>query len=125
MFMFNRFFDWFGVMFMIMFVLVIGTFVVVIVRGVFTWNKNNHSPRLTVNATIVTKREDVSYHHHHHEHAAYHMSSSTTYYVTFQVDSGDRIEFAVTGQEYGMMAEGDQGRLNFQGTRFLSFERNG
>ena len=27
------------------------------------------------------------------------------------------------GLEYGMLAEGDAGRLTFQGTRYLSFER--
>ncbi len=27
------------------------------------------------------------------------------------------------GTDYGMLAEGDRGRLTFQGTRFLGFER--
>ena len=27
------------------------------------------------------------------------------------------------GRDYGLMAEGDEGRLTFQGTRFLGFER--
>ena len=47
----------------------------------------------------------------------------TWYYATFQVESGDRMEFAVDGMEYGMLAEGDMGKLSFQGTRYLSFER--
>lgn len=54
----------------------------------------------------------------------YSTSASTWYYVTFQVESGDRMEFSVTGSEYGMLAEGDCGKLSFQGTRYLSFERN-
>lgn len=45
------------------------------------------------------------------------------YYVTFQFESGDRMEFQVYGSEYGMLAEGDEGKLTFQGTRYLSFER--
>ena len=53
-----------------------------------------------------------------------HHSSSTWYYVTFQVDSGDRMEFSVSGSQYGMLCEGHEGSLTFQGTRFLSFERN-
>ena len=53
----------------------------------------------------------------------FHTTSSTTYYVTFQVERGDRMEFHVSGLEYGMLAEGDTGRLIFQGTRYLSFER--
>ena len=47
----------------------------------------------------------------------------TTYYVTFQVESGDRMEFTVEGSEYGMLIEGDHGKLTFQGTRYLGFER--
>ena len=49
--------------------------------------------------------------------------ASTTYYATFQVESGDRMELRLSGAEYGMLAEGDRGRLTFQGTRYLSFER--
>lgn len=53
----------------------------------------------------------------------HHSSSSTSYYVTFQVESGDRIEFLVAEMEYGMLAEGDEGKLTFQGKRFKGFDR--
>ena len=43
--------------------------------------------------------------------------------MTFQVESGDRIELNVSGPEYGMLVEGDRGDLSFQGTRYLGFER--
>ena len=33
------------------------------------------------------------------------------------------MELSVKSSEYGMLAEGDSGRLTFQGTRFLGFER--
>lgn len=63
----------------------------------FYWNKNNHSPRLTVPAAVVAKRTDVS--HSSTPNAGdptgahgYHTSTSTSYYVTFQVESGDRME---------------------------------
>ncbi|MBS7029426.1 MAG: DUF2500 domain-containing protein [Faecalibacterium prausnitzii] len=45
-------------------------------------------------------------------------------YVTFQVESGDRMELEVDGSDYGMLVEGDIGKLSFQGTRYLGFERN-
>lgn len=121
-------FGMFGIVFVIMFLLVAGMIIVTIVRGIGQWNKNNQSPRLTVDATVVTKRTSVS--HHQHANAGditgangYHSSSSTSYYVTFQVESGDRMEFHVTGNEYGMLVEGDYGKLSFQGTRYLGFER--
>ncbi len=40
------------------------------------------------------------------------------------MESGDRIELAVSGYDYGQLCEGDRGRLTFQGTRYLGFERD-
>lgn len=113
----------FHIMFTLVFALVFVLFIVTAVKGISQWSKNNHSPKLTVPATIVAKRTNVSRHRsggangHHHHH------TSTTYYVTFQVESGDRMELNVAGHEYGMLAEGDKGKLSFQGTRYLGFER--
>lgn len=105
-------------MFFIIFALITGIFIVMAVKGIGTWNRNNQSPRLTVDAVIVSKRVDVRHHRQ-----ANHSGSSTSYYVTFQVESKDRMEFSVTSTEYGMLAEGDQGKLSFQGSRYLSFSR--
>ena len=101
----------------VIFVLVFGIIIVTMVRGVGEWNKNNHSPKLTVPVTVVAKRSDV-------DRGIETMHTFTSYYVTFQVESGDRIEFLVSGTEYGMLAEGDSGELTFQGTRYLNFQRN-
>lgn len=111
----------FGVMFSLVFLFTIGVFIAVAVKGLSQWNKNNHSPRLTVPATVVAKRQNISRHHHAGE--MHHSSTSTSYYVTFQVDSGDRMELHMTGPEYGLLVEGDRGNLTFQGIRYLSFER--
>ena len=116
-------FGMFQIMFFIVFGLALCTVIMTLVKGITEWNKNNHSPRLTVPATVVTKRTDVTRrrrsgtngHHHHH--------TSTSYYVTFEVESGDRMELHMTGSEYGMLVEGDRGNLSFQGTRYLGFER--
>ena len=101
----------------VMFVLVFGIIIVTMVRGVGEWNKNNHSPKLTVPVTVVAKRSDV-------DRGIETMHTFTSYYVTFQVESGDRMEFEVSDMEYGMLAEGDSGELTFQGTRYLNFQRN-
>jgi len=121
--MFYGYFDMFTIMFSIIFVIVIGMFIVTAIRGIGEWNKNNHSPRLTVIATVVAKRTNVSHHHHGGVNEHHHHHTSTSYYVTFQVESGDRMELQVSGQEYGMVVEGDVGNLTFQGTRYLGFER--
>lgn len=111
----------FNIMFPLMFFCVFGLILYTIVANIATWNKNNHSPRLAVQAVVVAKRTRVS---HHQQADNCGMSASTSYYVTFQVESGDRMELSVRGSEYGMLAEGDTGTLSFQGTRYLRFERN-
>lgn len=116
-------FDMFNIMFTITFMLVVGIFIITIIKGIGQWNKNNHSPRLTVPTIVVSKRTNVSHHTHNQADGHHHHHTATTYYVTFQVESGDRMEFHVSGHEYGMLAEGDIGQLTFQGTRYLSFER--
>lgn len=116
-------FNAFGIMFTIVFVLVIGTFIVIAVKGIGQWNKNNQSPRLTVPATVVAKRTNVSHHRHGGVNDHHHHHTSTSYYVTFQVESGDRMELHVAGTEYGLLIEGDRGNLTFQGTRYLGFDR--
>ncbi len=113
----------FRIMFILAFVLVIGMFLVFAVKGIAQWNQNNHSPRLTVPAVIVAKRTNVTRHHHSGAGGHHHHHTSTSYYVTFQFGGGDRMELLVSGSEYGMLVEGDQGDLSFQGTRYLGFER--
>ena len=113
----------FGIMFTLVFVLVIGTFIATAAKGIGEWSKNNNSPRLTVPATVVSKRTNVTRHRHGGTTGHTHHHTSTTYYVTFEVESGDRMELHVAGHEYGLLVEGDTGKLTFQGTRYLGFER--
>lgn len=116
----NLFIGSFEVMFLLVFVLVIGTFVVTIFKGVRQWNKNNQMPRLTVDAIVAAKRTQVG---RHSRAGSGGTSSYTHYFVTFQVESGDRLELSVDGSEYGVLVEGDRGKLSFQGTRYLGFTR--
>ena len=93
-------------------------FFAVLARNIAQWFKNENSPRLTVPAKIVDMRRKT---HHHHGNGHHHHSHS--YHVTFEVESGDRMELRVTRSEYGILAVGDSGNLTFQGTRYLSFVR--
>ena len=116
----NDGFEIFDIMFIIIpifFVLVAGIILFTFIKGIKMWSHNNKQPRLTVVAVVVSKRLQVSGGGDDH-------SSSTWYYATFQVESGDRMEFSVGGREYGLLAEGDVGELNFQGTRYHGFTRN-
>lgn len=118
----------FTLVFVLMFVMIITMIVTTIGRSAATRKKNNDSPRLTVDATVVAKRMDVSNYRHggagdvSGAHG-YHTTSTTSYYVTFEVSSGDRMELELNGSDSGLLIEGDKGRLTFQGTRYLGFER--
>ena len=119
----------FSLLFPLVFLLALGTILFTLVGNLRTWNKNNHSPRLTVQAAVVAKRTQVSRHRHANAGDATGAhgcttGSVTTYYVTFQVESGDRMELQVDSAEYGMLVEGDTGKLSFQGTRYLGFQRD-
>lgn len=114
-------FNLMSLVFPLMFLLVFGMIAFTIIQELRRWNKNNNSPRLTVEAKIISKRSDIrrirSGTNNMHSH------SHTDYYVTFEVESGDRMELELQGHEYGLLMEGDKGKLTFQGTRYLGFER--
>ena len=110
-------------MFFLVFFLAIVMIVVQLVRNIGQWGKNNASPRLTVDALVVSKRTETHHYHHAGANGTGHSGSSTDYFATFQVASGDRMELEVKGGEYGLLAEGDRGKLHFQGTRYLGFDR--
>ena len=93
-------------------------FFAVLAKNIAQFFKNEASPRLTVPAKIVDMQRKT---HHHHSNGHHHHTHS--YHVTFEVESGDRMELHLSGPEYGLLVEGDKGNLNFQGTRYLGFER--
>ena len=109
-------------LFPVIFLLVLGMILFNMFRGVKEWSYNNKQPVLTVDAKVTAKRDHVSRSTHNHNGHMHH-STSTTYYATFEVASGDRMELRVPDREYGLLSEGDFGRLTFQGTRYHSFER--
>ena len=110
------FFGWFDFLFPILFIavfgLAFGTIVSTLIKNGRQNRKNNASPRLTSEATGVSKRT-----HGWGDHA------HTTYFATFQFESGDRLELEIPRDRFGYLVEGDNGKLHFQGTRFLDFER--
>ncbi len=98
----------------IIFLIIFSVIIISIIQGIRSWSNNNKQPKLNVVAKVVTKRT---------EHRGSNDSSRTWYYATFEVESGDRIEMDLSGDEYGMLVEGDVGNLSFQGTRYFGFER--
>lgn len=77
--------------------------------------KNRRAPKLSVFATVVDKSIHYS--------RSINSMDSTECYVTFEVDSGDRLVLDLTEQEFGLLIEGDCGILTFKGNRYCNFER--
>ena len=125
---FNTGFDFMRIIGGIIFAVVLFLFVFIIAKAIKEKKTNDASPRLTVDAVVVSKRTSVSSTNHPAAGDAsgahgFNTMTTTDHYVTFEVQSGDRMEFRVDGTEYGRLAEGDVGQLSFQGTRYLGFER--
>jgi len=106
----------------VLFCVVLGIIAIIGVRSIGEWSRNNKQPLLSVASRVVSKRSLVHYRHHHDDGISHHQSD-TYYYATFELTDGSRIEFKLSGGEYGLIAEQDAGMLTYQGTRFYGFER--
>ncbi len=95
------------------FVLVIIVFITIIATNMKRNSYNNRQPRITTDAKIISKRTHVRGNDHYY----------TDYFITFEFESGDRSEMQVGEDQYGILVEGDDGKLSFQGRRFLSYLR--
>lgn len=103
---------WFFIIPGIIILLIVGS----ILYGIRIWMTNNASPIVTHPAKIIGKRTRTS-------GGGNDSMVSTSYYLTFELSNGERLEFHVRGEEYGLLIEGDTGMLTFQGTRYKGFNR--
>jgi hypothetical protein len=87
-------------------------FFVQLIRGIGRNVANARAPFVERQARVVTKRTEV-----------WGDNAHTYYYVTFEFADGERAEYTTSGEQFGLLAEGDVGRLVTQGTAFRSFER--
>ena len=106
------FFSAFQFLWLAVFVLMLGVFISTFVKSARKERENDAAPRLTTEAALVAKRTQVQGDH-----------ARTTYFATFQFESGDRLELEIPHNQFGYLVEGDKGKLSFQGTRYLNFER--
>lgn len=116
----------FPLLFLVVFIFILSTIIGSFVSRAKRERKNDQSPRLTANAKVVSKRMQVGQNRHRHSNDDMMRSYTySKYFVTFEFESGDRLELPVEGSDYGLLVEGDSGKLTFQGTRFLGFQRGG
>ena len=112
----------FPLMFLVVFIFIISTIVGSLVSGAKRKHKNDQSPRVTANAKVVSKRMQVGQ-NRSGDNDMMRSYTYSKYFVTFEFESGDRLELPVDGSDYGLLVEGDTGKLSFQGTRYLGFQR--
>jgi hypothetical protein len=106
------FFGAFPILFFAVFALVFIIIVGSVVQSMKQKHRDDNAPRRVADVTVVARRTHVWGDHSH-----------TDYYVTFQLETGDRLELKVPHNRFGYLVEGDKGKLTSQGSRFVSFER--
>lgn len=109
----------FNFIFSIFPIVFIGIFILTIVTGVREWSSNKKMPILSVIAKLIDSKKTTSTHNNNG-----HLHTDNNYYLIFEVESGDRLDFKVSRQDYKNSVVGDIGKLTFQGTKYISFNRN-
>lgn len=81
--------------------------------------KNESTPEISVPAKLVDKNMRSS----SNVDANGISSQSITYYLLFELENGDRLEFMVGHGKYKLYVIGDSGILRYQRKRFNSLDR--
>ncbi len=110
----NFFEDYFFIVFIVIFLIVVGGILFTVIKGIVEGTKNSKAPAITTQAKVLSKRE-VTVHQRGH-------GSHTTYYVRFEFETKDTQEFTVSRHEYGVLNNGVNGKLTFKRKRYVSFE---
>jgi hypothetical protein len=95
-------------------IIILGIFLFVIFPRIIKWFRNNSADLIETQAKIISRRTNVS---------SRMFGTSTWYYITFDLDEMRRLELRVTGNQFGLIVDGDHGKVTFKGTRFISFKR--
>jgi uncharacterized protein (DUF58 family) len=74
-----------------------------------------NSPELSAEARVLSKRIEVS--------STDGGRTSQRHFATFEFPSGERVEYELTGHQFGLLAEADQGTLTWKGPRYVGFTR--
>ncbi len=106
----------FMVVFLIFFVLIFSMVIYTFIKNARKAASIRKAPRIKVPAVVVSKRSAVR----RNNNSSMNLMS---YFVTFEFESGDRLELSSEGEDFGLLSEGDRGIVTFQGTLLISFER--
>ncbi len=106
---------WFIVPFVVIVLVIVLSILSAIVKSVRQNQRNEAAGHSELAARVFGKREEMR--------GGGETRIRTTYYLAFELEGGERNEFEVPSELYGLTAEGDTGTLRFMGTKFEGFER--
>lgn len=98
----------------VVFFLALSALVVYLFQHFTQWQRDRMAPRLSVGADVVSKRSDRFI-------PTDDAPPNGDYFVTFEMEGGDRMELKLPGRDFWRIAEGDFGKLTFQGSRYIAF----
>jgi hypothetical protein len=99
----------------VVFAIVMAAFLYNVMNGIRRRSFNNNQPLESESAVVKSRRTNVV--------RGSNDTTRTDYFVTFELENGDRMEFEVKPEAFGQLVEDEQGKLSYQGTRYLGFER--
>ena len=110
------------------FLIIVFVIMVILVNKMNRWSQNNNSPETTVEAVVSEKRDRDTLQQIPNGGdptgaQGFQLIPDIHRYVVFTVESGETMEFSVTEGEFRSLQTGERGKLTFQGTRYLGFER--
>lgn len=105
----------FPYLYIILFTLVLIFLIYLFIRFIKNESYNHRAPLLKVKAEVVSKRREYF---RQRRTIGFHY-----YFVTFEIEGGDRLEFRVDSGTFGVLLKGDQDYLSFKGTDFIDFVR--
>ncbi|MGM0079548.1 hypothetical protein IGI73_002698 [Enterococcus sp. DIV0755f] len=94
-------------------------FIAIILYQIMEFLKNESAPKISVPATLVDKSMRSS----SSVDANGISNQSITYYLLFELENGERLEFMVGHGKYKLYVIGDTGILKYQRKRFNSLDR--
>ena len=97
------------------FVVFFGAIALAVVRGLRRRAQDDAAPIEELPARLVGRRQE--------NRGGGETRIVTKHFVTFELNSGQRLELEVSGEQYGQLIEGDRGVLRRKGSRFLGFDR--
>ena len=110
----------------VIFIVMFAVTAFIVSRVVKAWRGYLHNSiqlQQTAPARVVDKRTAFSPSTSAHPHGAGGTRVRTYYFVTFEFQNGERKEFSVNTDGYGLFTGGDSGEIAYQGNWLLRFTR--